>query len=59
MRIRKQVDRISNMVSELLEFTQGAHTRFVLAQMDYKTFVEQLVEEIQQEVALKSVKVDT
>jgi signal transduction histidine kinase len=58
VRIRKQVDRISNMVNELLEFTQGSHTRFVLAQMDYRPFVEQLIEEIQQEVALKSVKVD-
>jgi signal transduction histidine kinase len=50
VRIRKQVDRISNMVNELLEFAQGAHTNFVL--------VEQLVEEIQQEVALKSVKIE-
>ena len=58
VRIRKQVERISNMVNELLEFTQGAHTNFVLAQMDYKTFVEQLIEEIQQEVALKSVKIE-
>jgi signal transduction histidine kinase len=58
VRIRKQVDRISNMVNELLEFTRGAHTNFVLAQVDYKTFVEQLIEEIQQEVALKSVKIE-
>lgn len=58
VRIRKQVDRISNMVNELLEFTQGAHTNFVLAQVDYKGFVEQLIEEIQQEVVLKSVKIE-
>jgi signal transduction histidine kinase len=58
VRIRKQVERISNMVNELLEFTQGAHTNFVLAQVDYKVFVEQLIEEIQAEVALKSVTVE-
>ena len=58
VRIRKQVERISNMVSELLEFAQGSHTNFVLAQVSYKSFVEQLIEEIQQEVALKSVKVE-
>jgi signal transduction histidine kinase len=58
VRIRKQVDRISNMVNELLEFTRGAHTHFVLAQIDYKGFVEQLIDEIQQEVALKSVKIE-
>jgi signal transduction histidine kinase len=57
-RIRKQVERISNMVSELLEFTQGSHTHFVLAQMPYNAFVEPLIEEIQQEVALKSVKIE-
>jgi signal transduction histidine kinase len=56
VRIRNQVERISNMVSELLEFTQGSHANFVLAQMSYNTFVEPLIEEIRQEVALKSVK---
>jgi signal transduction histidine kinase len=58
VRIRKQVERISNMVNELLEFAQGAHTNFVLAQMSYKSFVEPLIEEIQQEVSLKSVKIE-
>jgi signal transduction histidine kinase len=57
-RIRKQVERISNMVSELLEFVQGSHTNFILARVDYSAFVLQLVEEIQQEVALKSVTVE-
>jgi signal transduction histidine kinase len=58
VRIRKQVERISNMVNELLEFAQGAHTNFVLAQLTYKTFLEPLIEEIQQEVSLKSVKIE-
>ncbi|HEY3915842.1 MAG TPA: ATP-binding protein [Verrucomicrobiae bacterium] len=58
IRVRKQVERISNMVNELLEFARGAHTHFVLAPMDYKAFVEQLIEEIQQEVAMKSVKIE-
>ena len=51
VRIRKQVERISNMVSELLEFTQGAHINFILAQMSYNSFVEPLLEEIQQDQA--------
>src|SRR5580658_1784022 len=57
VRIRKQVERISNMVSELLEFAHGSHTNFVLAQVTYKSFLEPLIEEIQQEVSLKSVKI--
>jgi signal transduction histidine kinase len=56
-RIRKQVDRITTMVTELLEFTQGSHTNFVLAQVDFKNFIEQLIEEIRAEMAFKSVTV--
>jgi signal transduction histidine kinase len=58
VRIRKQVERISNMVNELLEFVQGSHTNFILARVDYSSFVLQLMEEIQQEVALKSVTLE-
>jgi signal transduction histidine kinase len=58
VRIRKQVERITNMVTELLEFTQGSHTNFVLAQVDFKSFTEQLIEEIRAEVALKSVTIE-
>jgi len=58
IRIRKQVERISNMVSELLEFVQGSHTDFILARLDYNAFVLQLIEEIQQEVAIKSVTLE-
>src|SRR5262245_37355922 len=34
-RIRKQVDRISDMIGEILEFTQGSSSAFVLAPGDY------------------------
>ena len=51
--IRKQVERISEMVGEILDFTQGAHTDFVLSPMDYGAFVIQLVAELGPEAALK------
>ena len=57
-RIRKQVDRISDLISEILDFTQGAQSDFVLAPTDYGAFVEQLVEEVRPEVSLKSVTVE-
>ncbi len=57
-RIRKQVDRISNMVNELLEFTRGAHTAFVLAQADYATFVNQLIDEMKPEIAARGVALE-
>jgi signal transduction histidine kinase len=52
--IRKAVERISEMVGEILEFTQSSHADFVLAPMDYSDFVGPLVEEIRPEAALKS-----
>ncbi len=54
MRISKQVERISELVNEILEFTQGSQTAFVLAQTDYETFVNQLVDEMRPELDLKS-----
>jgi signal transduction histidine kinase len=57
-RIRQQVERISNMVSELLEFAQGSGADYIAARMDYGAFVRRLMDEIEPEFALKSVKVE-
>jgi len=57
-RIRKQIERISDMVSEILDFTQGAQSDFVLAPADYGAFVTQLLEELRPEANLKSVKLE-
>ena len=54
LRIRKQVERISDLISEILDFTQGTPSGVVLAPIDYGEFVGQLVEEIRPEAALKS-----
>lgn len=54
-RIRKQVDRIGNMITELLEFTRGSQSSFVLAATDYPAFIAPVTEELQAEVALKNV----
>jgi signal transduction histidine kinase len=52
--ILKQVERINDMVGEILEFTQGAPADRWLARMDYAEFVRQVVEDLRPEVALKS-----
>jgi signal transduction histidine kinase len=57
-RIRKQVERISDLISEILDFTQRSQADFVLAPSDYGTFVTQLLEELRPEAALKSVTLD-
>ena len=54
-RICRQVDRLSNMINELLEFTRGSQTASVLAMIDYQQYVSELLEEIRPEVAEKSV----
>lgn len=57
-RIRKQIDRISNMVNELLEFTRGSSSSFVLSPSDYGAFIHQLVEELRPEIEMKNVTIE-
>lgn len=55
-RIRKQVDRLSNMLNELLEFTRGSQNSIVLAKTNYAKFVQQTIEELRPEVTEKHVE---
>jgi signal transduction histidine kinase len=57
-RIRKQVDRISEMIGEILDFTQGSQSAMILAPFEYGKFVQQLLEEIRPEAALKSASLE-
>jgi len=54
-RIRKQVERITELVGEILEFTQGAPPAAVLATEDYATFIREVVAELREELELKGV----
>lgn len=56
--IRGQVERISDLISEILDFTQGAQPEVILAPVDYAEFVQTVVEELRPEAALKSVSVE-
>ncbi len=58
MRISKQVDRISELVNEILEFTQGSQTVIIPAAVDYDQFVRQLVDELRPEIELKSATIE-
>jgi signal transduction histidine kinase len=51
--IRKQIERVSDMISEILDFTQGSQADYILGQNDYGVFVQQLLEEVQPEVELR------
>jgi signal transduction histidine kinase len=58
VRIRKQVDRISEMINEILEFTQSSHATFVLAPSSYSHFVAHLLQEIRPEAELKGAQIE-
>jgi signal transduction histidine kinase len=53
-RIRTQIDRITEMVGDILEFTQGPQQNLLVGPMDYAMYIGQLMEELQPEAALKS-----
>ena len=58
-RIRKQVDRLGNMINELLEFTKGTQISVVLANIDYKNYVEQVLEDLRTEASDRGVEIKT
>jgi signal transduction histidine kinase len=56
--IRRQVERVSEMISEILDFTQGSRSQFVFATLDYQVFIRQIMEELQAETELKGVQLE-
>jgi signal transduction histidine kinase len=57
-RIGVQVERISSMVNDILEFTRGVPIPPTFAETDYGALVRSVVEELQKEVGLKSVHIE-
>jgi two-component system sensor histidine kinase HydH len=53
--IRRQVNRISNMVREILDFAKGSHTDLPMTLTDYAQFIRRLVAELRPEAAHNSV----
>ncbi len=58
MLIGKQVDRLTNMINELLEFTRGSSRALNLEPTNYAEFVEEFLKEIRHEAAEKSVTIE-
>jgi signal transduction histidine kinase len=54
-RIRKQVQRINELIGEILEFAQGSAGSTVLAPLDYAAFVNEVVAELRGELEMKGV----
>ena len=56
--IRAQVDRISEMVGDILDFTQGARAETIFGHLDYGAFAKQIIEEIRPEVELRHARIE-
>jgi signal transduction histidine kinase len=57
-RIRKQAERISDMVSDILVFTRGARQDAELNPADYRAFLKELVPDLRAEAELKAVQIE-
>jgi signal transduction histidine kinase len=51
--IREQVERINELVGEILDFTQGTAADLVLPPMDFARFMREVLQEIQPEAAMR------
>ena len=56
--IRLQVERISEMISEILDFTQGPSTDVILPPFDYGEFIQHVLEEIRPNAEMKAVAIE-
>lgn len=57
-RIRKQVERISDMVGDILIFTQGPRKAADLKLGDYRAFILELIGDLRSEAELKSAQIE-
>jgi signal transduction histidine kinase len=58
LRIRKQVERISDMVGDILIFTQGAKKDADFTSADYRVFLHELIPDLRAEAELKAVQIE-
>jgi signal transduction histidine kinase len=54
-RIRRQVDRLGNMISELLEFTRGSQQIVVPERLNYREYIQHIIAELEPEAHDKRV----
>lgn len=57
-RIRRQVERVSDMVGDILVFTRNASTETELRPGDYRAFVQELIGDLRAEAELKNAQIE-
>lgn len=56
--IRRQVERMTGMIGEVLEFTRSSRSRVALTMTNFHPFVEEIVAELRPECSRKSVVIE-
>jgi signal transduction histidine kinase len=54
-RIRKQVERIGDMIGDILDFTNSAQPRTLIGEINYAEFTQSVLDEIRSDVQLRNV----
>ncbi len=57
-RIEVQIDRITSMVNDILEFTRGTPQKVVFAKLEFNIFIERVVGELRPELDSKGIKIE-
>ena len=57
-RVEVQIDRITSMVNDILDFTRGTPQQVVMARLEFNLFIERVVSEFEPELSTKGVKVE-
>ncbi|HEY2084274.1 MAG TPA: ATP-binding protein [Verrucomicrobiae bacterium] len=58
VRIRKQVERIGDLIGDILDFTNGAQPRTLVGDTNYAAFVQSVLEEIRPDAELRRVIIE-
>lgn len=57
-RIETQIERITSMVNDILDFTRGTPQGLVFARLEFDVFIERIVNELRQEIASRGVTIE-
>lgn len=56
--VRRQVERITDMINEVFEFTKGGKPAFVPARIDFASYLQPLLENCRDELAAQGVRLE-
>jgi signal transduction histidine kinase len=58
LRIRKQVERIGDLIGDILDFTNGSKARTLVGNTNYAMFVQTVLEEIRPDAQMRHVEIE-